>query len=290
MKSRFQYVLVGVGITLLAIVAVLVIGFKPTQASDASNTAISTNSAEITQVQLPVNNLSINGIQEKDNVQLLAERNQLVERWVASIKARNTGWIHTKVVEDRQDEAASLNLNDSIVIPADYIMETWSQIDASEMIVAQVTIMWDLEGEMIQFAWLRDGISYNSFLNDARELEPTEFVWMSSIDVSQVDWATQEQTILEGREVIVIASSQSFPPIPLDDRDGAAISGTRTTETFDAITGQPLRTEVILLLADGTEQLLSVSSYLTYGTVPDLPKQVTELFNQKVDVEIQEVD
>ncbi|VAW42938.1 hypothetical protein MNBD_CHLOROFLEXI01-4054 [hydrothermal vent metagenome] len=285
MKSRFQYVLVGVGITLLAIVAVLVIGFKPTQAGDASNTAISTNSAEITQVQLPVNNLSINETQKNENAQLFAERNRLVADWRASVAGQN-GWLYMKVLYDRELDGGGV-LPNGVPIPQDYISEQWYKLSDGSSVTQMVSFMWDLEGNLVQVATYRDGYWRN--FSDNSKVAGTLLDWpqddrfiagnvfynkITREDISSAETATTVFTYQYGHPAI------SFDEAGLED---IAITGGIIRETIDAATGQVMTVSTTHFLADGSEIFADEYTYLLVEVIDNLPTNVADYLMKEVD-------
>lgn len=226
-----------------------------------------------------------------ENNRIRAERQQLANQWIASMMTTDVVtaggqefWVYRKVMEDRQDNDASVDLDGNIVIPADYILETWSKINEEDMVTARISIMWDTEGNLLQFSRLRDGTEYSSFLNEVTLVkEPTPFIWLSMI-TDDAQHVAQETDVLDGRNVTIFSFQQSIPPIPVDELDGAAVAGIHTREIYDSKTGQNIRTEVILLMADGSERPAVISDYLAFEIVPELPKRADEIFNQEFSV------
>lgn len=285
MTSRFQYILAGAGITLLAIVTVLAIGLKPTQARDSSETISSLDSGEIGSKQLPASNMFVNESQKNGNAQNLAERDRLVTDWRASVAGQN-GWLHMKVLYDRELDGGGI-LPNGVPIPQDYISELWYKLSDGYRVTQMVNFMWDLEGNLVQVATYRDGYWRN--FSDNSKVAGTLPDWpqddrfiAGNVFYNKI---TREDISSAETATAVFAYQYGHPAISFDEAglENIAITGGIIQETIDAATGQVISVSTAHFLADGSEIFADEYTYLLVEVIDDLPTNVAEYLTKEVD-------
>ncbi len=286
MTNRFQYILVGAGITLLAIAAVFVVGFKSIQASGTTATITSKNPEET--IQPETANSLVDDQGQADNVTaLLTERNQLVANWQSSVKEQR-GWLHMKILYNREFDGGG-KLPNGNPIPQDYISEIWYKTDNAEATTQMVNLMWDLEGNLVQVATYRDGywrnFSDNSKVADMPPTLPQDDRFVAG-NVAY-DKIVREDISSDKELTAMFTYYYSHPAISYDEIDGIIINGSIIQETIDVTTGQTLKVTTTFQMADGSERLADEYSYLLTEIVDDVPANVTEYLEKEVDYDSQ---
>ena len=283
MTSRFQYILVGVGITLLAIVAALAVGYKPTQAIDAEEAITSINPAETTKY-ITTNDLVDNQGQTDEVTALLSDRNQLVANWQSSVKEQS-GWLHMKILYDREFEGGG-TLPDGTRIPRDYISEIWYKSSNADTTAQMVNLMWDLEGNLVQVATYRDGywrnFSDNSKVADTPPTLPQDDRFIAgNVAYNKI---IREDKSSDELPTVTFTYHYSHPGISYDEigLEGVTINGGIIRETIDMTTGQVLNVTTTFQIADGSERFLDEYSYLLTEIVDNVPADVAEYLEKEV--------
>lgn len=261
MKGKFQYIMFGAVITLLAISATLVFSLHRTSAAKPINDRETVQPAS----DFPV------------NLQLLNQRENLSDDWKRKM-TEQSGWLHIIVHYVQNDEPSTMP--NGIIIPNDYISDSWYLLDENQTTTTMLDIMRDKNGNIIQFGTFQDGILFNSALESAFEVSepPTDFA--VSTPATQNNVVNQEIITQDGREVLITTVREKFSPVILDDLDGALASGIITQDTIDAKTGEPIRTIQTTLLADGTERLLGKSEYVLIERPTTLPQELRDLLEE----------
>lgn len=288
MSSRFQYILAGAGITLLTIAAVLVIGFKSTQASSTAPTITSKNPAETLQPKTA--NSLVDDQGQADNVTaLLTERNQLVANWQSSVKEQR-GWLHMKILYNREFDGRG-TLPNGNPIPQDYISEIWYKTDNVDATTQMVNLMWDLEGNLVQVATYRDGywrnFSDNSKVADMPPTLPQDDRFVAgNVAYNKI---VREDISSDKEPVAMFTYHYSHPAISYDEAgfEGITINGGIIQETIDITTGQTLKVTTTFQMTDGSERLADEYTYLLTEIVDDVPANVSEYLEKEVDYDNQ---
>jgi hypothetical protein len=277
MSSRFQYILAGAGITLLAIAAVLVAGYKSAQASDTAAIITSKNPAETIQ-PVTVNSLVDNQGQTDEVTALLADRNQLASNWQSSVEEQS-GWLHMKILYDREFEGGG-TLPDGTRIPRDYISEIWYKSSNAETTAQMVNLMWDLEGNLVQVATYRDGywrnFSDNSKVADTPPALPQDDRFIAgNVAYNKI---IREDKSSDDLPTVPFTYHYSHPALSYDEigLEGVTINGGIIRETIDTTTGQVLYVTTTFQMADGSERFSDEYSYLLTEIVDDVPADVAE--------------
>lgn len=283
MTNRFQYILVGAGVTLLAIAAVLVVGYKSTQASDTTATFISKNPVETIRPEIVT---SFNNPGQTDEVAaLLTERSLLVANWQSSVKEQS-GWLHMKILYDREFEGGG-TLPDGTQIPQDYMSEIWYRPGNANTTAQMVNLMWDLEGNLVQVATYRDGywrnFSDNSKVADTPPTLPQDDRFVAgNVAYNKV---VREDKTFNDLPTTVFTYHYSHPAISYDEigLEGMVINGGIIRETIDLTTGQIINVVTTFQMADGSERFSDEYSYLLTELVDDVPANVAEYLDKEVD-------
>ena len=149
--------------------------------------------------------------------------------------------------------------------------------------------MWDLDGNMVQFATYRDGLWRDFAMSTIWTGNPPHLPTDRRLALESFDFqiVTQEDKNWEDgnieRTVSIFTARKVHPPITLDDMGGELVNGSLMRETRDSQTGQPLLVETIFLLEDGTEYKSSQYEYLLVENVSELPADVADLLRQDID-------
>ncbi len=288
MTSRFQYILAGAGITLLAITATLVIGYKSTQASNTAATITSENPEESSN---SVTASSLVNFQEQadDVTDLLSERNQLVAKWQSSVKTQS-GWLHMKILYDREFDSGGI-LPNGHPIPQDYISEIWYKPDNGDATAQMVNLMWDIEGNLVQVATYRDGywrnFSDNSKMVDIPPTLPQDDRFVAgNVAYNKI---IREDISSDKGSTAVFTYHYSHPAISYDNTgfEGITIKGGIIQETIDIATGQTLKVTTTFQMTDGSKRLADEYTYLLTEIVDDVPANVFEYLEKEVDYDNQ---
>lgn len=288
MTNRFQYILAGAGITLLAIAAVLMVGFKSTQASYTTATITSKSPAETIQPET-VNSLVDNQGQTDEVTALLTERNQLVASWQSSVKEQR-GWLHMKILYNREFDGGG-TLPNGNQIPQDYISEIWYKTDNADATIQMVNLMWDMEGDLVQVATYRDGywrnFSDNSKVADMPPTLPQDDRFVAgNVAYNKI---VRENISSDKEPEAVFTYHYSHPAISYDEIgfEGITINGGIIQETIDIVTGQTLNVTTIFQMTDGSERLADEYTYLLTEIVDDVPANVAEYLEKEVNYDNQ---
>ena len=284
MTNRFQYILVGVGVTLLTIATALVIGYNETQASSGSEIVTITNPVEVTQNEA-ANNLERNQGQTDDVIGLLSERNQLVANWQTSVEAQS-GWLHMKILYDQEFGSGGM-LPNGTQIPQDYISEIWYKSNDADATVQMVNLMWDLEGNLVQVATYRDGYWRNFSDNSKEAGTPPSLPQDDRFVAGNVAYnkIVREDIPSDKDSITVFTYHYSHPAISYDNTgfEGVIINGGIIQEMIDFTTGQPLKVTTIFQMTDGSERIADEYTYLLTEIVNDVPTNVFEYLEKEVD-------
>lgn len=264
--------------TLLIVLGVLVLLLSQAQADEASLSAELGADPLLSSEQASQPDDA--ATQEAKNNDLLAERQALIDRWSHSI-TKGPGWLRTVVRYDRSEGDYGL-LPGGAPIPEDFIFETWYQLDESGAVKAMVNIMWDLDGQMVQFATYRDGIWRDFGFGSLSQGEPPRLYWAHTFVPNQISLISRDQLNQAGKQTEVFTTRETFAPVQLDDMDGAIVRGSLIREMFDTNTGQILQIETVILLADGTEHVLDQLAYQAVEKVTIPPQEITDLLNQEI--------
>lgn len=260
MKGKFQYIMFGAVIALLVISGALVFSLQRTSAAKPISDPETVQSASDFTV----------------NLQLLNQRENLSDDWKRKM-TEQPGWVHIIVHYVQNIEPSTMP--NGIIIPNDYISDSWYLLDENQTTTTMLDIMRDNNGNIIQFGTIQDGILFNSALDSAFEVsEPPDFA--VSTPVTQNNVVNQEIITQDGREVLITTVREKFSPVPLDDLGGALMSGVITQDTIDAKTGEPIRNIQTILLADGTERLSGKYEYMLIERPATLPQELNDLLEE----------
>ena len=279
MLKKFQYIIVGAGLTLLIIVGVLATVLKNANA----NEVIHDSQAKVEQRS---ENVEIRQSENEAtaNQELLNQRETLMSEWQHNM-TEQPGWLRT-IVHYVQESEPSV-MPGGIVIPSEYTLENWYLLDENQAITTMLGVMRDENGNMIQFGTFQDGNSYNSALDDVHEIDLViDFLKNFGVSafINQNNIVHQEIASQDGREILITTVREKFSPVPLDDLDGVLASGVVTQDVIDAQTGEPIRSSQTILLADGSERLLGKYDYVLVDRPTSLPQELDDLLQKGLNI------
>jgi hypothetical protein len=285
MQRKFQYMMLGGGLTLLLLIGLLVVILLPAKANESiTNTETANELANYTDTN-PQIDATVDEIQQRQeaNSAILAKRQRLVDRWHDTVTTQS-GWLHTIVQYNRDVEEAG-TLPNGTTIPGDYIAETWYHLSKNGTVTELVNIMWDLDRNLVQFSTYRDNLWRDFAMSEVWTGNPPHLPTDQRLESEPFDFdlITLEDSNKDGRDVLVFTAYSVHSPIALDDMEGTSVGGSLVRESLDAKTGQPLLVETIFLVADGTEYISSQYEYLLVENVSELPSHVADLLNQDID-------
>ena len=282
MTQKVSYTAIGAGITLLVILGTITLAFSAARADDAA-TSQETESHSTNIIANTFTGSDAAAPLSEAASLALAQRTILLDTWAKSL-AQDPGWKHTIVAYDFEEETHG-TLPNGVVIPGDYVLDTWTYLDEAGKATSVVNIMKDMNGNMVQLATYRDGY-WRSFADgEIWAGDPPVTPWQGFAEsLIQVPNAIeQEEIVIDGRAAAVFSTRETHPPIPLEDANGELVSGHILREAFDLATGQPLKVETMFILEDGTEYFFSKYEFQLVETVKDLPPDVSELFSQEIE-------
>lgn len=273
MQNKLYYMILGVGLTILVIVGALYLIAPDARANQELQSAegqdLSVNIAEA----------------EHEKLIFLDERQKLIDQWSETV-TQSPGWWHIVIQHDREDDDYGI-LPNGEKIPADALSEKWYLLNEVGAVEIAITIMWNENGEMVQFATFQNGTWRHFGLNSVYEGEPPVLIWGQRIEAATVSNVTRSELVTDniGSE-IQFEIRHSFPGVPLDDRGGEVARGGTIIETFDGETGQILRGEKVLLLdGNGQPRTLDSFEYLVFEKAKSLPEDIQSLLDREIDEE-----
>jgi hypothetical protein len=223
------------------------------------------------------------GLAQVENLQEELETN--INRWMGGTLG-SSGWLHVVTRHDREKDQAS-SLPSGQIIPDDYIMESWYFLNGEGLVSELVTLMTDLEGNVIQVSTFSNGIWKNLTMDEEWTGLPFELKldFGLSKDIarsSQTNVSTAHYTSeLDGTPVDVYSVEDHFDePVHMNGYNAMIMGGARKGY-FDSNSGALLTFERTLTAEDGTIYVVEQASYLTLEHVDTPPDPILEYLDEE---------
>jgi len=222
--------------------------------------------------------LSADEIATEVEARVMQWRNQVVD---------SPGWFHM-VTHHQRDKQESSVLPNGQTISLNYISEVWFQLDADDLIVAAVSTMFDLEGNISQQSIYQDEIWHNLTLDFKFEAEPLPLRLGSNL-LNRVTNApirghnlSREIAQLDQQTVLVFTIQEPFKaPAYLADI-AQSVTGSIHQAHFNPVTGDLMRTIQAFTLVTGEMHVMEETNFITLESKMAPPQEVKALLNIEV--------
>lgn len=279
MRGKFQYILLGFGITFLTLFTLLTLALARVRAEQKVITVSETSLDLISETALSENRSALTTNQAHEA--LAEQRNQLLNKWLQSLSEK-PGWWHIVTLYDQAENEYGM-LPDGTPIPGVYIADTWYFLDESGFVTQMVNVMRDLEGNLVQFSTFREG-TYRVFAMNMKFESAAPVIYEGfSPNALQTSLLSKEESNVEGQLVVTFTAREMHPPISMAEADGQFVVGHLIKETFRNGTGEPLQGEIKFLLEDGSERFFGRTETKAVEWVEKLPEEIADLLAQEID-------
>lgn len=216
------------------------------------------------------------------NVTIANEIKGLSDKWGEQF-LRGVGWLHV-VTQYNNDQDNGGTLPNGQLIPANYTLEDWHQLDIDNQVVSTVNFMLDENGKIVQEGLFKDGLWHNLTVNETfpGETVPLTFDFGFEEEVLRSQtWGGQvsrNETIAAENQSIIsftIHDPQTQPRV-IAGYTKKAIGG-EARAAFDAQSGRILWVEHVLIMEDGEQRVINRAEIVTVERVSVPPQEVLSL-------------
>jgi hypothetical protein len=193
------------------------------------------------------------------------------------------GWLYIKIISEGNTDLGNRGvLPNGQILSEDHTSEIWYHLDDQNRVIEFVSIDRAADGQIIQSGVFRNGVQWNSATNETLEVKPfaletLDFGVLRDAQVhDQTTPQVQSDDMLDGRLVVRFDSIERYAkPLQFAVFNQGVVAN-EGRAYFDPTTGQLLRRELIAHLADGSERIVSRSTFeFKSGVTP--PAEVFEI-------------
>lgn len=228
-----------------------------------------------------------NGLPQASKNEFLTDNNQQIEFQTVVDKLNllnekakalhKPGWLHIVTVNSGDNDLENHGEINGVILPLDYTQESWLLFDSQGRVVESVTIQRADDGRLIQASVHKDGLYWNTMTGEITEeapdvsgdgyqsyifnilqevLRPSEY---HKLDLQPVEF--------EGREALrLIITYENSEPIQTLDYRQPTIEAEKML-FIDPNTGHPIREQMIMTLADGSQRVFYRVDFVQFEVV-----------------------